>query len=126
MFRFTIRELVLLTLVAAMGVGWWIDRRKLIDAYDPQVRLEAAVLPLHNSEELADVALGYDDGVTVGDRLDVCRRDTKVGEITLISISPDTSLGAISKPRVSIQKGDTARLYLRRSDFPRRSKFGLR
>ena len=25
MFRFTIRELVLLTLVAAMGVGWWLD-----------------------------------------------------------------------------------------------------
>jgi len=29
MFRFTIRELVLLTLVVAMGVGWWIDRRQL-------------------------------------------------------------------------------------------------
>ena len=27
MFRFTIRELVLLTLVVAMGVGWWLDRR---------------------------------------------------------------------------------------------------
>lgn len=26
MFRFTIRELVLLTLVVAMGVAWWIDR----------------------------------------------------------------------------------------------------
>ena len=26
MFRFTIRELVLLTLVVAMGVGWWADR----------------------------------------------------------------------------------------------------
>ena len=27
MFRFTIRELVLLTLVVAMGVGWFIDHR---------------------------------------------------------------------------------------------------
>ena len=26
MFRFTIRELVLLTLVVAMGVAWWMDR----------------------------------------------------------------------------------------------------
>jgi hypothetical protein len=26
MFRFTIRELVLLTLVVAMGVGWCVDR----------------------------------------------------------------------------------------------------
>jgi len=29
MFRFTIRELVLLTLVVAMGVAWWLDRRSL-------------------------------------------------------------------------------------------------
>jgi hypothetical protein len=27
MFRFTIRELVLLTLVVAMGVGWWQEVR---------------------------------------------------------------------------------------------------
>jgi hypothetical protein len=26
LFRFTIRELVLLTLVVAMGVGWWVER----------------------------------------------------------------------------------------------------
>jgi len=25
MFRFTIRELVLLTVVVAMGVGWWLE-----------------------------------------------------------------------------------------------------
>ena len=25
MFRFTIRELVLLTIIVAMGVGWWLD-----------------------------------------------------------------------------------------------------
>ena len=29
MFRFTIRELVLLTLVVAMGVGWWLDHSAL-------------------------------------------------------------------------------------------------
>jgi len=29
MFRFTIRELVLVTLVVAMGVGWWIHERQL-------------------------------------------------------------------------------------------------
>ena len=28
MFRFTIRELVLLTLVVTMGVGWWMERTK--------------------------------------------------------------------------------------------------
>jgi streptomycin 6-kinase len=29
MFRFSIRELVLLTLVVAMGVAWWIERARL-------------------------------------------------------------------------------------------------
>jgi hypothetical protein len=27
MFRFSIRQLMLVTLVAAMGVGWWADHR---------------------------------------------------------------------------------------------------
>ena len=27
MFRFSIRELVLLTLVVGLGVGWWVDNR---------------------------------------------------------------------------------------------------
>jgi hypothetical protein len=27
MFRFTIRELVLLTIIVAMGVGWWVEHR---------------------------------------------------------------------------------------------------
>jgi len=32
MFRFTIRELVLLTLVVAMGVAWWVDRSQVASA----------------------------------------------------------------------------------------------
>jgi hypothetical protein len=30
MFRFTIREVLLITLVAALALGWWIDRRHLV------------------------------------------------------------------------------------------------
>ncbi|HUE74980.1 MAG TPA: hypothetical protein VMP01_29200 [Pirellulaceae bacterium] len=29
MFRFTIRDLLWLTVVAALGVGWWVDRSRL-------------------------------------------------------------------------------------------------
>jgi hypothetical protein len=29
MFRFTIRELVLLTLVVAISIGWWVDRGRM-------------------------------------------------------------------------------------------------
>jgi hypothetical protein len=41
MFRFTIRELVLLTLVVAFGVGWWLDRRGLAIHYADYERLKA-------------------------------------------------------------------------------------
>lgn len=30
MFRFSIRELMILTLTVAMGFGWWVDRNRLI------------------------------------------------------------------------------------------------
>ncbi len=30
MFRFTIRELVLVTLIVATGLGWWLDRKNLV------------------------------------------------------------------------------------------------
>lgn len=32
MFRFTIRELVLVTIVVAMGLSWWLDRASLAAA----------------------------------------------------------------------------------------------
>ena len=30
MFRFTIRELLLVTVVVGMGVGWWLDRHPIV------------------------------------------------------------------------------------------------
>jgi hypothetical protein len=41
MFRFTNRELVLLTLVVAMGVGWWLDRTRLAESLAYARALEA-------------------------------------------------------------------------------------
>ena len=38
MFRFTIRELVLLTAIVALAVGWWSDRSLLIYRYDDYIR----------------------------------------------------------------------------------------
>jgi hypothetical protein len=29
-YRFTIRELILLTVIVALALGWWLDRRALI------------------------------------------------------------------------------------------------
>lgn len=38
MFRFTIRDVLWLTIVAALAVGWWIDHRNL--APDAQTQRE--------------------------------------------------------------------------------------
>jgi hypothetical protein len=49
MFRFTIRELVLLTAIAALVVGWWLDRRDQGDRIyrrDSQIRELASALQL--------------------------------------------------------------------------------
>jgi hypothetical protein len=53
MFRFTIRELVLLTLVVAMGVGWWMDRAR---ANKLQEREQAALYFI--------ARMGYEPGPT--------------------------------------------------------------
>jgi hypothetical protein len=37
MFRFTIRELVLLTVIVALAVAWWIDRKQTNDWWSKQV-----------------------------------------------------------------------------------------
>jgi hypothetical protein len=47
MFRFTIRELVLLTAIAGLAVGWWLDRRDQghrIYRRDSQIRELASAL----------------------------------------------------------------------------------
>jgi hypothetical protein len=57
MFKFTIRELVLLTLVAAMGVAWWLDRNKLFKsatdaaAKAAEIELERATWELRTQHE---------------------------------------------------------------------------
>jgi hypothetical protein len=45
MFHFMIRDMLWLTVVVAMGVGWWIDRRKAAE--------ERAQIS-RNAEELAE------------------------------------------------------------------------
>ena len=32
MFKFTIRELLLLTMVVGLAVGWWVDRNRLVES----------------------------------------------------------------------------------------------
>jgi hypothetical protein len=55
MFRFTIRELVLLTLVVAMGAGSWVDRQRLLS----QVRSERELRD-RSDNVLAKIGLNLD------------------------------------------------------------------
>jgi len=51
MFRFTIRELVLLTVIVAMGVAWWLDRS------DVERRGNARAAAIRAHAEVLQVAL---------------------------------------------------------------------
>lgn len=47
MFRFTIRDMLWVTVVVALGVGWWVDRSRLSnqlekykEKYGPMITIE--------------------------------------------------------------------------------------
>jgi hypothetical protein len=54
MFRFTIRELVLVTVIVALAVGWWIDRAQLSQLnHSLRVRESERNFDLLRSKELS-------------------------------------------------------------------------
>jgi len=51
MFRFTIRDVLWLMIVVAMGAAWWADRRAVNLAHlDCQWRLQRLAYHLHNTQ----------------------------------------------------------------------------
>ena len=63
MFRFSIRELVLVTLVVALGIGWGLERwqnstlaRRLVLAENESQLMQTAVTSLH--EDIAGIEKG--------------------------------------------------------------------
>jgi hypothetical protein len=50
MFRFTIRELVLLTMVAGLALGWWLDHERLDRRNDQILASLEVFLALEPSE----------------------------------------------------------------------------
>ena len=57
MFRFSIRELMLVTLVVAFGVAWWVDRSRLFASW------KAA------ESESQKAMAAYKESVTIGSEL---------------------------------------------------------
>ena len=61
MFRFTIRELVLLTLVVGMGVGWCVDRRRL--SQDARIAIEEREKAIFERDEFRTALVELDSAV---------------------------------------------------------------
>jgi hypothetical protein len=55
--RFTIRDLMWLTVVAAFGVGWWIDRRGFTALTDRVASIEARTASIEARSAATDKAL---------------------------------------------------------------------
>jgi hypothetical protein len=45
-FRFTIRDLLWLTALVAMGVGWWVDHRAQVERFESMRPSEIVVYPV--------------------------------------------------------------------------------
>ena len=59
MFRFTIRELVLVTLVVAMGIGWWANRRSIVTVANDRFEQEMHLLMKYGKLKRVIEAEGY-------------------------------------------------------------------
>ena len=57
MFRFSIRELMLVTLVVAFGVAWWVDRSRLFASWKTA------------ESESQKATAAYKESVTIGSEL---------------------------------------------------------
>ena len=60
MFRFTIREIVLLTVIVAMGISSWIDRRAYVHAFNEATLQKIFAVNARDDLEKLIEAQGYD------------------------------------------------------------------
>jgi hypothetical protein len=38
--KFTIRDLLFVTVIVALALGWWVDRRRVVEWYEWELRME--------------------------------------------------------------------------------------
>jgi hypothetical protein len=62
MFRFSIRELLLLTLVFALVAGWWIDRRTLLGRVAESAVWKQRAEAIQQMAPYADCQVSWDEG----------------------------------------------------------------
>ncbi len=92
------------------GAGTGVNIESPVDASTVKVSgLIAAV-----SHTKVELSIGTDDGVRVGQQLDVYRGDKYVGRVKIIDTRPDNSVGAIltEYQQLPIQRGDNVASHL--------------
>ena len=51
-FRFTIRDVLWLTVVVAMGAGWWVEHRQQVELRVKQARIQEELVRAHQAEAM--------------------------------------------------------------------------
>jgi len=123
--KLTLRDLFWLVLVAALVLAWWLDRSRLSSEVErlgasKKVRLDGVVLAVSPARRLVEVSFGSDDGAQRGDLLEVHRGNVKVGEVQIVEVEPDRSVGRISNQRGPLQGTDRVTLWMDPPDMPSR------
>lgn len=106
--RFTIRDLLWLTLLAAVLVAWWVDHQYMareIDGFYLET-VHAIVIQVDEAQQLIHVAAGSDDGVSLGHTMDVSRGNQYLGRLVVQQVDPDASIARIKQKWRVIRKGD--------------------
>jgi hypothetical protein len=120
MFRFSIRDLLWLIAVVALGVAWWIDRRQL--ALDLERRLtvnvEGVVIQTDDAQGLIEVSMGSDDGVKLRDPLEVSRGSQWRGRAVVQTVAPNRAVARVEMIQGVIQKGDRVSFKFDTSRIP--------
>ena len=79
MFKFTIRELLLLTLVVGLAVGWWLDHRRLEESAELANRFSQCTVHLAKMLERYGWHMTvFTDGLLCGDYCDPASPTTDV------------------------------------------------
>jgi hypothetical protein len=109
--RFSIRDLLWLTVVVALAVGWWLERGRLLQEVADlsalkKPTIQAVVTNVDDARNLVEISLGSDAGLKLRDVVEVYRGKQLLGRVAIQRLDLDKAVGRIDSAAGPIQKGD--------------------
>ena len=90
MFRFTIRDLLWLTVLAALAVCWWIDNK----------RIEKTLVKIQSEQaKLAKLTQDWEDGLTILDNWNKQHGNPPSGYVSALERAAATRNGQTAPPK---------------------------